>query len=486
MFSEFEICILLISLIAPTNALPAESVLTVDKSDKTGTKQGWTSTPDGRGTLDIVWSCAFTMSLCSWSILCLNVPGPYDSRFRLLHRKLWITTLAFLGPEFIFILALGQWLSARRSVKEFRASQNTQWTMKHAFFADMGGFMLHTRDCTPFPVDAKQLHYLVTEGYAAIPTLNERDIADKNKADSLLRILTLLQILWFIINTSARAAQRLSITCAELTTAAFIVHTVGTSLCWVKKPADVMTPEIIEIDVTVAEIRLRANIPAGQDYVRTPLDFISRKEWSWSLYWSNWINILRNMHIVFSPSAKPVDRFENTTSLELPGGTFYIFFGTTAAYSAIFISGWNYEFPTQIEQTLWRAASTTLMGCLIGAWAVTDFAFVVYPAILKRLAPNRSRDISLRTISRTHQHKHAHGLVRAMKTVAYHIRNNSASKDPQLTVPLKAILPMYLLGLLYCHARLYIFIADIIELRSLPASAYQTVNWSNFIPHFAR
>ena len=332
----------------------------------------------------------------------------------------------------------------------------------------------------------KTAHYLVTEGYLAIPTLDKREIADKDKADTLLRGLTLLQVLWFIINTSARVAQPLSITCAELTTAAFIVHTVGTSLCWIKKPADVMTPEIIEVNVSVAEIRLRANIPAGQDYLRTPLDFISRKEWSWSLYWSNWINILRNMHIVFSPSAKPVDRFENTTSLELSEGTFYIFYVTTAVYSAIFISGWNNEFPTQIEQTLWRAASTAPMGCLIGTWAVTDFAFMVYPAILKRLAPQASRDVPLRTIGRTHQQKHAHGLVRVMKTVASQVRNNSASKDPQLTVPLKAILPMYVLGLLYCHARLYFFIADIIELRSLPASAYQTVNWSNFIPHFAR
>lgn len=42
-------------------------------------KQGWTPGPDGRGTLDIIWSCGVTMVLCSWSILCMNMPGPKES-----------------------------------------------------------------------------------------------------------------------------------------------------------------------------------------------------------------------------------------------------------------------------------------------------------------------------------------------------------------------------------------------------------------------
>ncbi len=64
-------------------------------------------------------------------------------------------------------------------------------------------------------------------------------------------------------------------------------------------------------------------------------------------------------------------------------------------------------------------------------------------------------------------------------------RNNSATKDPQLYVPLKLILPVYVTAVFYCHARTYIFVADILELRSLPASAYATVNWQQFWPHLA-
>ena len=107
-------------------------------------RQGWTSQPDGRGTWDILWSCGSTMILCSWSLLCLNVPGPTDSKFQILRRKVYVTTLCFLGPEFIFIIALGQWKSSCQSVRDFHGSGFEKCTMRHAHFADMGGFILHT------------------------------------------------------------------------------------------------------------------------------------------------------------------------------------------------------------------------------------------------------------------------------------------------------------------------------------------------------
>ena len=448
-------------------------------------RQGWTPQPNGRGTWDIIWSCGLTMFLCSWSILCLNVPGPEDTRFKVLRRKLYLTALGFLGPEFTFQTALGQWRSARQSTRDFHASGYTQWTVRHAFFADMGGFILHTRDWKPFPIDAKQLHYLITNGYVSFPTLDQRIIADKNKVDGLLRIITLCQILWFIVNISGRAAQNLAITCGELTTAAFIICGVGTSFCWAYKPADLVTPEIITTNVSIAEILAKAGTQARKPYSRTPLDFVSRKEWPWSLYWSNWINILRNMKINFGPRIRPVTRFENTISLELSRGLVWFSLGITAVYSAVFISGWNYSFPTSIEQTLWRVASITMTGTLVAYCSINEFAFSIYPALARRFALVTDKLYEDRNSyprsSRTANHS---WLFRKAKTIAACVRNNSVSQDSALDVPLKAIIPIYIIGFCYCCARTYIFVADMIELRSLPPSAYMTVNWSSFIPHF--
>ena len=43
-----------------------------------------------------------------------------------------------------------------------------RWTIKDAFFVDMDGFVIHTRDQLPFPMDAKQFHYLVSRQYLSL------------------------------------------------------------------------------------------------------------------------------------------------------------------------------------------------------------------------------------------------------------------------------------------------------------------------------
>jgi hypothetical protein len=394
-----------------------------------------------------------------------------------------MTALAFLGPEFIFQLALGQLVSARRSVKEFHASGHTSWSMTHAFYADMGGFILDVSDSTPFPIDAKQLHYLVMEDWVDFPKITREEIADKNKVNGLLRILTLCQIIWFMINMAGRRAQNLAVTCGELTTAAFIVCSIGSTLCWLRKPCDVATPEIIKTknDATISDILLKAGEHAGDPYGRTPLEFLSRKEWPWSLYWSNWINILRNIGIEFSPLSRPVERFENTVFLELPGAMNYVFFGMTAIYTSIFVCGWNYSFPTRIETILWHAASATMMGTLVTYWAITEFGFSLYPFLRQRFEKKKTPALFSNAPPPPEKTKKANWFMSKARAAAACVRNNSVFQDPSLTVPLKAILPIYIVGVFYCHARAYIFIADIL---SLPASAYSTVDWIQLIPHF--
>ena len=447
-------------------------------------RQGWTSQVNGRGSLDIIWSCVITMILCSWSVLCLNVPAPNHTRFGVFRRKLYLTGLALSGPEFIFQSALGQWLSSRRSVADFHASGYSQWTMTHAFFADMGGFVLHTKDWVAFPVNARQLHYLVVSGYVAFPRIDRQDIADKNKADGLIRIITLCQIAWFSITVSGRAAQQLAITCAELTTAAFIVCSAGTMYCWRHKPADVTVPEIIESDRSIADILLEAGDLARLPYSQTPLDFVGGTNSPWTIYWTNWMNLLRRLGIVFAPRSKPVDRFENTLFHGLPGRMEWVSLCVTALYFAVFVSGWNYDFPTQAEQTLWRAASMIMLVCPFVYGLITESAFHLCPALLGRFAPNHTPMYDVKSDARARRWPGQGRWMPKARSVAARIRNNSLLKNPALDVPLKAILPMYVLGVIYCHARLYVFVADAIELRSLPSSAYLTVDWAGFIPHF--
>jgi hypothetical protein len=460
---------------------------------------GWTSSPNYRGTIEIIWSSVFTMFLCSWSVLCLNVISKTDTPFRVFHRRLWLTALCVLGPEFTLQIALGQYYSAKCSVKDFRAAGLKGWTLSHAFYADMGGFVLHTADgFPPFPVDAKQLLFLIQERFIESPKLEKRAIKDKNKVDGMLRILTLCQTIWFAVNLVGRAAAHLAITCIELTTAAFIVCSIGTTFCWLHKPADVSIPNLLSTEHTIQEIVFRAYAKVdaeraqsrgrhagdnvGQDhlYVRSPLDILSRKEWPWSKYWSNWINIIRHLGINFAPPTRPVDRFENSTSIALPGPLYALWLGVTGIIFGMFFFAWDFEFPTPIERRLWRIATVALLSTLPAFTMVTNFAFRTYPALKRRGRRLMGLEASPPTGHRWF------GQTRAgirVKRIAKSIRNNSLGKDPALDVPLKAILPMYILGVVYCHARTYILLADVIELRSLPASAYAQVDWSTLVPH---
>ena len=138
----------------------------------------------------------------------MNVPALNDNSFLRFRNKLSIALLGILGPDFLMVLALGQWESARRSVKvspfhkpgftivahanwqRFNAAKlsRKKWTMKHAFFADMGGYLLISEDYkTPFPINGDQLFFLVSNDYVELPDIDDADIDDKNKRDGLAR-----------------------------------------------------------------------------------------------------------------------------------------------------------------------------------------------------------------------------------------------------------------------------------------------------------
>src|SRR5271155_5787431 len=106
--------------------------------------------------------------------------------------------------------------------------------MAHAFLADMGGFILDVEGYENFPLNAKQVHYLVKKGYVNYEEvgLSKEAITDKNKGEALVRLITVVQILWFTLNTLGRAIQRLAITTLELTTLGFIMCTLGTYCLW--------------------------------------------------------------------------------------------------------------------------------------------------------------------------------------------------------------------------------------------------------------
>lgn len=78
--------------------------------------------------------------------------------------------------------------------------------------------------------------------------------------------------------------------------------------------------------------------------------------------------------------------------------------------------------------------------------------------------------------SQVHQHHHS-------SSVLSSIRNNPLLKDPQLELQASFVVPTYFLRFCYCVSRFFLLGLDFAELRSLPESAYETVDWLSFFPH---
>lgn len=459
-------------------------------------RQGWTSQPRTRGTIDILWECLFTMFLCSWAILCMNVPPQGERTIYRWRRKFYLTCLTLLAPEWTLQVAVGQWLHARRSVRKFKAADIGWWTMKHGFFANMGGFMLQAKDFSndpkgerniawkSFPINSDQLLYLIKHGYIEPPKITKKGITEKDKIDGAIRFLTLLQIGWFLLNVSGRAVSGLTITCLELTTGAFIYCAVGITLCWIHKPADIVLPEVIATDTYIQEILCDAADRANEPYLRTPLDFVDYEEWPLSLFFQHCVQILRYMHLPMGQRIVPRMSIENTFMLPMPSTIFPHLLIVSLVYVGLFFSAWNWSFPTRTELVLWRLAIVASAVVLPVFWVMIEWTWRWYPALRKFFGWHDHDRWKMNEAPRR-RYWPGHGrLARRTRSAFASCKNNLPSRNKKFDIPLKAILMLYVLGPIYCSARAYIFIADFVELRSLPRSSYTNVDWASLIPHF--
>lgn len=238
--------------------------------------EGWVQQPASRGTWDIIVTCIITVSLCSWSALFLNLHPKRGGRDGLLRNKLRWMLFTLFWPEVTVGTAFDQWESARQSVKDFYQASYPQWTMRHAFFAEMGGFVLQSPGFPPFPVNCQQLLYLIEKGYVAFPEVDTEIIWDKNKADGFARAVTLVQIVWFSVQVISRAIQHLQTTILELLTISFIFCTLNMFFFWHHKPLDAQTPIYIHTDRSIADIiREAGDLAKKRPYELTPLDFLT-------------------------------------------------------------------------------------------------------------------------------------------------------------------------------------------------------------------
>jgi hypothetical protein len=118
-------------------------------------------------------------------------------------------------------------------------------------------------------------------------------------------------------------------------------------------------------------------------------------------------------------------------------------------YGSVFLVGWNFDFPTVLEMWLWRASSLVLVsyGTLVSLTLIIKIPFISTSFIAK---------------IRTQQHQ-------ARRKVGV----SNATKYLLLAI----------ISVTWGFARWYIAVESVISLRKVPAGTYETVDWTNRIPH---
>ncbi|KAH7364748.1 hypothetical protein BKA65DRAFT_144057 [Rhexocercosporidium sp. MPI-PUGE-AT-0058] len=347
----------------------------------------------------------------------------------------------------------------------------------------MGGFFLEAPDLSrPIPLDTEQIFYLVKNDYIDYPILSKEDIADKNKADGLARILAIFQALWFVTSTIARPIQDLSMTTLELTTISFVIVMFATSYCWLHKPSDISRPVILHCKVLMADIRRNEQLYDSEDYVSTPLDFVNHNHYAMGLIWEYYTGLLQAMSIpLFSRPirSRPHNRNRSDKFLrtELDSEIFACFI--ILLFGSTFVCAWNFHFPTATERIIWRSASIYFMVFVVvgGGYTWIWHLKLLDKYETARLPPTQTTPDDPR---KQEGFKHHAGLF-LNKMRNFLLLSKQEAKKPDL--PLRLLLPVSFLCAIYCIMRACIFIEDAISLRLLPSSAYATVNWSQYIPH---
>lgn len=269
----------------PLNTLPLNTTSSQPLPDRVG----YTSGPNTRGTMNLIWSCLTTIFACVYAAMHFSVPKTNHTTLRRMWTKVGWVTLGLVAPEFMVVKAAEEWLLARKLTKEMRSGsgrvggsevvENEQtgwndekgsvsgspnpsgpskeapeWTTAHSFFAIMGGFsdrngkLLTPSDLTFLASSSPPFSSSFTA--SVLPNLPTYllDITDKSKADPIVKTFACIQVTWFLANIIARASLKMPVSQLELTTCGYIPGTLMTYAMWWSKPYSVGQRIMLPVD----------------------------------------------------------------------------------------------------------------------------------------------------------------------------------------------------------------------------------------------
>ncbi|KAK7024606.1 hypothetical protein VNI00_016167 [Paramarasmius palmivorus] len=479
-----------------------------------------------RTTTGILWSCLSVIFICTWVAIHPNIPlvekfdhgndrwtGDRWHPAVAVYQNVELMVVALLAPEFMILWAMRQREKAKKIGEQFK---DYGWGMSHGFFMVMGGFALYdgedfwgyleeseycgyslwdkvteyhqhmkaapgyklqqasqspslypaasapdedrpaTSEKPSKPIDKPSRDLCLLEFFVAnrYITLTEDEIKDRSHADVITKSIAVIQTIWFIMQVIARAVEGLAITELEIITVGFAILNFGTYFLWWNKPLRVRHP--VRVYWRQTETSGAGGAGGGEGGI-------------WTTCWEGVGAIVEYIYAdkLFMIFGRPHNTLIRLLllSLWIPWHIFYVcleilkdeddsdlaipissrldddplhlyiaVYGIAALFGAIHCIPWVFQFPTHTEQLLWRISAVA-----VAAAPVAMGLLHVYLKELVRSTPN--------------------WLDNVMVTL------------------------LVVLSLAYAVFRITLLVIAFTALRDLRPSAYQTVQWTTFIPH---
>ncbi|KIW99630.1 uncharacterized protein Z518_11043 [Rhinocladiella mackenziei CBS 650.93] len=345
--------------------------------------------------------------------------------------------------------------------EQTKRENDERWTLRHAYFANMGGFRLRDSTGAVFIITAKHVNHLVRKRYIELPRITTIEINDRSKSDSLAKFLAIMQVGWLAVQVIARAIQKLETTTLEITTLSFVVCTLGSFIAWYRKPYDVQTfvvldmpdQSIEDIDLTYTEkggkhrnlleeymaAHPKAHVVDVNGHLLAPYTKLTIIDDMLPTYTSAFTDRYRHLW-----GSKPYNshRIRNDRLPIMEKEVTAVVAVTTLAYAGLHAAAWNIPLATDIEQLLWRISSIVMIICCV-AWFFMDH-FEEYLS---------------------------------------HRRTKKGRVGDGEIVPWWRIPASIVVAIAYSACRLYVLVESFLALRSMPKSAYEQVDWGRWVPH---
>jgi len=387
------------SVFNPTCSLPSDTV-------------DFVSAPSTRGTLEILWGSIFTILLCTWTVQHPSIPEQRDGRnpgwkgdlrwgLAYFFERVKLFAVAIIAPEGIIAAAVNDLITARKSCwelnQQFALTDGVPWTTSHSHYVDMGGFVIRVDTeademdrphHNPYHLTASDIMFLRRNNHLEkLPHITEEELDDKSKADSMLKAITIAQILWSTTQIIVRFSFHLTISLLELGVLAYSACAIITFGLYWSKPKCVRTtttilrypgpciPEAVLATLKTLEptrsLRRDFTIPPGFSRQRDhPLNSSKRKPPGSPacIDGSRWCL----GHGEHQGQGEGDNDRKSVMIVTAMGVGFIMIFG------AIHLAGWNFAFPSRADRMLWRCAGVymVLYGPLI--------FFIRAPLILAR------------------------------------------------------------------------------------------------------